>query len=133
MTNIISTDNLLSEQQKEMLAIVVDMMIPAEGEMPSAADPLIMNAIIEGLGDNGSLVVLGLSTLEDLSGKKYGQLFARLESGQRDEPAGFNWTISCWCGSRDQQPPYQRYRVLPIVIGKRPTRPHRHGPSTDSR
>ena len=85
MTNIISTDNVLSEQQKETLAIIIDMMIPAEGDMPSAADPLIMNAIIDGLGDNGSLMVLALSALEDLSSKKYKQLFSRLESGQRDE------------------------------------------------
>jgi len=85
MTNIISTDNPLSEQQKETLAIVVDMMIPAEGEMPSAADPLIMDTIVDGLGDNGSLVVHALSTLDDLSSKKYEQLFSRLEAGQRDE------------------------------------------------
>jgi hypothetical protein len=75
----------LSEAQKETLAIVADMMIPAEGEMPSAADPLIMNAIIDGLSDNGSLVALALTTLDDLSSKKYEQLFARLKSGQRDE------------------------------------------------
>jgi hypothetical protein len=85
MTNIISTDNPLSEQQKETLAIVVDMMIPAEGEMPSAADPLIMTTIIEGLGDNGSLVGQALSTLDELSSEKYKLLFAGLESAQRDE------------------------------------------------
>ena len=85
MTDIISTDSPLSEQQKETLAVVVDMMIPAEGEMPSAADPLIMNAIIDGLGDNGSLVVLALSALDDLSNNKYEQLFTRLDSGHRDE------------------------------------------------
>lgn len=85
MANIISTDNPLSEAQKETLVIVVDMMIPAEGEMPSAADPLIMKAIIDGLGDNESLVVLALSTLDDLSSKQYERLFSRLESGQRDE------------------------------------------------
>jgi hypothetical protein len=85
MTNIISTDNPLSEQQKEMLAIVVDMMIPAEGEMPSAADPLIMTAIIEGMGDNAYLVVQALSKLNELSSEKYKRLFAQLDSGQRDE------------------------------------------------
>ena len=85
MTNIISTDNPLSEEQKETLAIVVDMMIPAEGEMPSAADPRILNAIMDGLGDNGSLVVLALSTLDDLSNEKYQQSFARLNAGRRDE------------------------------------------------
>ena len=88
MTKLISTDNPLSEEQKETLAMVVDMMIPAEGEMPSAADPLIINAIIDGLGDNDSIVVFALSTLNDLSKQKYKRLFTRLEPGQRDELIG---------------------------------------------
>lgn len=83
MTNIISTDSPLSQERQESLAIVVDMMIPAKGNMPSAADPLIMTAIINTLGDDNSLVVLALTTLDELSNEKYQRSFARLDPAQQ--------------------------------------------------
>ncbi len=85
MTDIISTDSPLSAAQQDTLAIVVDMMIPAQGDMPTAADPLILKAIVEGLDDNNALVVQALSTLDDISNEKYGQWFAQLQSKHRGE------------------------------------------------
>lgn len=83
MTNIISTDNPLSTQHQESLTIVADMMIPAAGDVPGAADATIMAAIVASLGDGQSQVATALSTFDDLCNERYQLAFKALDSEQR--------------------------------------------------
>ena len=83
MANIISTDSVFSERQKQLLAMLADMMIPAGGDLPSAADPEIFVRTLQELGANESMVVRGLTTLAERAEEKYQTSFAALDAADR--------------------------------------------------
>ncbi len=83
MTDVITSDGLLSADRKSTLFILVDMMIPEEGVMPSAADPAIFAAILEQLTVDEVALSSLLSVIEDLSEKNHERSFARLNDDER--------------------------------------------------
>jgi Gluconate 2-dehydrogenase subunit 3 len=83
MSDIISTDNAFSDQHKQMLEILFDMMIPAQDNLPGAADPGISARALHGLGEDGPVVVHGLSALEALSSDRFQQPFTTLGIADR--------------------------------------------------
>jgi hypothetical protein len=90
MTELISTDAGVSGAQRRMLEILVDMMIPANGEFPSARAPDIFARTLAGLQENVSIVGEGLVALDALAEEKYSASFQTLTAADRDELiAGF--------------------------------------------
>ena len=85
MSEVITTDNVFSESQREVLAAIVDMMIPAVGEMPSAADPVIFRGILDRMAQDGSMVLTALALIESLSSQQSDQAFLQL--GSQDQLA----------------------------------------------
>lgn len=83
MADIISTDGVFSQRQKQLLATLADMMIPADGDLPSATDPEIFVRALAGLGAHESMVVHGLTTLADRAEEKHGTSFAALDAADR--------------------------------------------------
>ena len=85
MSEVISTDQAFSSQQKQLLASLADMMIPESGDFPSAAEQEILSTIIDELSAKPSTVTEALLLLEDLAQKGYRAGFPDLSSAQRDE------------------------------------------------
>ena len=52
-TDLIATDHAFSETQQNVLATLAELMIPAAGELPSAADAEILADVFDTLGDCG--------------------------------------------------------------------------------
>jgi hypothetical protein len=83
LSTIISTDGTFSEQHKELLALLSDMMIPANGEYPSAAAAEIFPRTLERLSAHESIVLEALAQLEDLARKNNQASFSALGDEQR--------------------------------------------------
>jgi len=83
MADIISTDGAFSLPQRVLLAVLMEMMIPASDEFPSAADPKIFARALERLSGNQAVVAAGLAAIEDLAKAKRGVAFAELDGPER--------------------------------------------------
>ena len=83
MSDIISTDSSFSELQKQTLEILADMMIPASGNLPSAADPGIFPATLTALAAHEPLMTDALNALAEQSTMQHQQPFATLDDAQR--------------------------------------------------
>ena len=66
MSDLISTDSPFSPTQKRALEILVNLMIPAQGDMPSAADPEIFARTLQSLSASDSIVADALAALADI-------------------------------------------------------------------
>ncbi len=71
MTHIISSDDVFSIQQRELIARLAGAMIPAEGDFPSASDSEVMLNIIEKLSMHDEVVTRGIVALENLADNQY--------------------------------------------------------------
>ncbi len=78
MSDLISTDSPFTEEQKQALAILVDMMIPANDVMPSAADPDIFSVILTYLVDTAEDMRKGIQALNGLSVEQHQKPFLAL-------------------------------------------------------
>ena len=85
MSEIISSDKAFSAQQIQLLASLVEMMVPANGEFPGAAEPEILTVIINKLSTEESTVTDALGLLESLSQQDYGMDFSGLASAQQEK------------------------------------------------
>ena len=94
-THLISTDRRFGEAQQRMLAVLADLMIPAEADLPSAADAVILDEVLRELANRAAVVAQGLDQLTritvdvhaarftDLDATRQMMLISRL---RRDEP-----------------------------------------------
>jgi hypothetical protein len=85
MSDVITTDSAFSKAQQELITVLVEMMIPADGEMPSAADPAILPAIISRMEENSPVVTMALGVIDELSVRQSNKSF--LESDPQDRQA----------------------------------------------
>jgi hypothetical protein len=83
LTEIISTDGTFSEQHKNLLVLLADMMIPANEDYPSAAAPEVFARTLQALSDHEATVVEGLAALEVLAQEKHQGSFATLSDTDR--------------------------------------------------
>jgi len=83
MTKLITSDNTFSPQQRAIIQFMVAMMIPAEGELPGAADAGILPAIVAALAENPDFVLQVLDWIEETSRQKFGIEFAKLEASEK--------------------------------------------------
>ena len=64
MPELIASDSTFSGQQLDILRLLVDMMIPAEDTLPSAADGAIFPAIVVLLAGHARVLGAGLEAIE---------------------------------------------------------------------
>ena len=83
MSDIIATDGRFSEEHRQVLSVLFDMMIPAVGPMPSAADPNIARRTLAELSDHAELVTEALTALGELVSKSHQQSIDALDRTQR--------------------------------------------------
>jgi hypothetical protein len=83
MSEVITTDSAFSKVQQEMIAVIVEMMIPAEGEMPGAADANILPVIISRLEENTEAVKMALGVINELSEGQAKDSFLALDPKNR--------------------------------------------------
>jgi hypothetical protein len=83
LSDIISTDGSFSEPHKQALELLAGMMIPASGNLPSAADPEIFPATLTALAAHEPLVTAALNALTELATKQHQQAFISLGDAQR--------------------------------------------------
>jgi|TARA_B110000977_G_scaffold118763_1_gene153214 hypothetical protein len=65
MPDLISTDAALNPEASAFIMLLLGLMIPAEGEMPSAADPAIAQKCLQGMSSAESLVMDALYFIND--------------------------------------------------------------------
>jgi len=63
--DVIATDRAFDEAQTTTLGSLAELMIPAEGDLPSAADAAIFAEVLEWLSERPELVNAGLALLAD--------------------------------------------------------------------
>lgn len=83
MTELISSDKFFSDSQRDVLAVLADMMIPAEGIMPGAADADILRVAMESMSRHRDLVARSLAAFADMIGREDGRHFADLSPTER--------------------------------------------------
>ena len=88
MSKVITTDGASSESafsktQKQVLAIIVNMMIPAEGDMPGAADATIFSGILVRMEEKESAVKMALGIIEEMSTNQAGGSFLALDNDEQ--------------------------------------------------
>lgn len=83
MSEVISTDQVFSSEQKQLIGMLADMMIPEGGDFPSAAEPAIISVIIEKLSAEKATVNDALRLLETLAQQDYQVGFSSLSVAQR--------------------------------------------------
>lgn len=83
MADVIASDGVFSQPQQQLLAVLMDMMIPASTDFPSAADPAIFPRTVVALRASEPIVRQGLETLEELAAQTYQCGFATLDAAQR--------------------------------------------------
>jgi hypothetical protein len=83
MSKVITTDGAFSKAQKDMLEVIVDMIIPAEDEMPGAADAEIFASILIRMEESGPAVAVALNAINELSVQQSGETFLQLNLSDR--------------------------------------------------
>ncbi len=64
MTDVIVTDRTFGAAQRESLRSLADLMIPAEEDLPSAADPAILAGIVDRLSERPDVVNDALALID---------------------------------------------------------------------
>jgi len=83
MTKLITSDSTFSIQQQNIIAFIADMMIPAEGELPSAADNDIFSDMLVRMAENRSVMDQTFANVEASSKKDFDDEFSNLEDVQK--------------------------------------------------
>ena len=128
MPELIASDSTFSRQQLDILRLLVDMMIPAEDTLPSAADGAIFPAIVVLLAGHARVLGAGLEAIEVASQQQFGKAFAVLgDAGKtsvinvmrNSQPELVNVLQACVASSYYQDP-----RVLASLgLAARPPHP----------
>ena len=84
MSKLITSDSEFSSQQKSVLSFIVNMMIPAEGELPAATDNDIFPGILEQLGENLPAANEIVSVVNTLSRQNFSSEFDSLSKSERE-------------------------------------------------
>jgi len=79
-THLIGTDRRFGEAQQHLLAVLAGLMIPAEAELPSAADDAIMNEVLQELGSRATVVARGLDRIARTSAETHATPFPDLDT-----------------------------------------------------
>jgi hypothetical protein len=87
MTNIVTSDRSFSPDQHQLLELLSDMMIPAVGEMPSAADREIFLRIETSLAEHLDVVIKAIGDLEAAALARGQTSFRDLDRASRLEVA----------------------------------------------
>jgi len=82
-THLIGTDRRIANAQRLMLAALAGLMIPAEAELPSAADDVIGEDILRELEKHATVVARGLDRLVMITADTYKKLFTQLDTGDQ--------------------------------------------------
>jgi Gluconate 2-dehydrogenase subunit 3 len=82
-THLITTDRRVADPQRRMLAVLADLMIPAEGELPSAADDAIMQEVLRELESRATVVVRGLDHLVMITAAAHATEFTQLDTNDQ--------------------------------------------------
>lgn len=85
MSETIATDSPFGEPQRELLAALAALMIPAENELPSAADSAIFAAVVAGLVRQPGQVDAGLGLLTSMAKERFSAPFPSLNSADKLE------------------------------------------------
>jgi hypothetical protein len=83
MPDLIASDSTFSRQQQNILRFMVDMMIPAAVELPSAADDNIFTAIVALMTEHAGAIKQGLDAIEASSQKSFGNEFSKLDDAEK--------------------------------------------------
>jgi len=76
MTDVIVTDRIFGEAQRTILRSLADLMIPAEEDLPSAADPAIFAGIVYHLSERADVVTDALALVESIASAASGAALA---------------------------------------------------------
>jgi len=79
MPELIQSDRQPAGPHRQLLAVMADLMIPAEGGLPSAADAEILSDLLGELTGQPTPVGTGLEALEAICTRHFGQAFVALE------------------------------------------------------
>jgi hypothetical protein len=80
MTDVIVTDRTFGAAQRDILRSLADLMIPAEEDLPSAADPAILAGIVDRLSERPDVVNDALALID---ANASGTAFAALPPAER--------------------------------------------------
>jgi hypothetical protein len=132
MTDLITTDATFNAENTEIITLLLGLMIPQQGDMPSASDSAIVKKCLEGLTSSKSLVVDAVRFIKDqtdsfagLDESQQAKLIERLKSEKADFIAEFQFNAAASY--------YSDTRVL-TVLGLEGRAPHPGGyvaPETD--
>jgi hypothetical protein len=84
MSELITSDSTFTERQKETLQFIVNMVIPALGELPGAVDQDILPGILELMGENIGFVEQTMSAIEAAANQIHGSEFAGLNNEDKE-------------------------------------------------
>jgi hypothetical protein len=82
VTDVIASDRAFEEAQTMLLGSLAELMIPAEGDLPSAADAAIFAEIVHRLSECADLVNEGLTLLDSIGARPPGT-FSALPPAER--------------------------------------------------
>jgi hypothetical protein len=83
MPDLIASDSTFSRRQQNILRFMVDMMIPAAVELPSAADDNIFTAIVVLMTERAGAIKQGLAAIQASSQKHFGKDFSMLDDAAK--------------------------------------------------
>ncbi len=112
--HLIGTDRRFGEAQRLMLAVLAGLMIPAEADLPAAADDAILDETLRELGNRAAVVARGLDHLARITGDTHTAPFTLLDPDsqmslisrlRRDEPEFLRCfeTVVAACYYRDDR------------------------------
>ncbi len=85
MTSLIQSDRTFATPHQQALAILAQLMIPADGELPAASDDVIFSDLLAELSRDSGVVVIGLESLESIPPEPHVDIVNRL----RESAPGF--------------------------------------------
>lgn len=84
MSELITSDGIFTDRQKETLQFVVNMVIPAADELPGAIDQDIFPGILELLGENLGGIEQAIFVIQATADQTYGNEFSGLNESDKE-------------------------------------------------
>lgn len=85
MTETIATDSPFTAPERTLLEVLAERMIPAEGTLPSAADPAILGEVVAALAKQPDVARAGLDHLAALAAERFQTAFPALGEAEQLE------------------------------------------------
>lgn len=82
-THLIGTDRVFGDAQRLMLAVLARLMIPADADLPSAADDAILEEILRDLANRATVVARGLDHLVRITADEHDAPFTDLDTASQ--------------------------------------------------